>query len=185
MAARRLLGGVQPEVATTADHADHVRRLGPDDAALLAALVARCSARTLAARFHRAHGPDAAAAVASLSALLAERTQLGIVVEGHLAACGGLVPVAPRRAEAAVLVADPWQGRGLGRLLLRAALTDRSWPGGEVVVHLQLENGAAVQAARAVLAELAGPHVVRRRDHGVLELEAAIGARSTAPEEAP
>lgn len=160
-----------------------IRRLGPDDATLVAHLVARCSPDTLAARFLTAARPDAERVVHQLAAHLALGTQLGIVVDGDLVGCGGLVPVGPRRAEAAVLVADPWQGRGLGRLLLRRALADPRWHGQEVVVHVHLGNRRALRAARAVLAEVAGRRVVRRLDRGTVEYEVAVAARG--PERRP
>lgn len=153
-----------------------VRPLGLDDVRLLTHLVAQCSPGTLAARFLTGARPEPDRVVAHLAAHLALRTQLGVVVDGGLVGCGGLVPVGPRRAEAAVLVADSWQGRGLGRLLLRCALADPRWRGQEVVVHVDVGNRRAARTARAVLAEVAGSHVGRRLDHGVVEYEAAVVA---------
>jgi GNAT superfamily N-acetyltransferase len=160
---------VDPSDATTP-----IRPLGPDDIRLLVHLVARCSPGTLAARFLAGGRPDPDRVVATLAAHLALRTQLGAVVDGDLVGCGGLVPAGPRRAEAAVLVADPWQGRGLGRLLLRRALGDPRWRGQAVVVHVAADNRRALRVARTVLAEATGAPVVRRLDHGTVEYEAAL-----------
>ncbi|PVZ09352.1 GNAT family N-acetyltransferase [Actinomycetospora cinnamomea] len=159
---------------TTTAGAPALRPLGPGDVGLLAHLVARCSPGTLAARFLTGVRPDPDRVVAALAAHLAPGTQLGVVVAGELVGCGGLVPAGPRHAEAAVLVADPWQGCGLGRQLLRQALADPRWHGQDVVVHVAVGNTRALRAARAVLTEVAGRPVVRRLDHGTVEYRALV-----------
>jgi GNAT superfamily N-acetyltransferase len=150
-------------------------RLAGDDGRRLADLVARCSPDTLAARFHTAAAPAADRAVASLARHLG--SQFGVLVGGVLVGCGGLVAAGPGRVEAAVLVADPWQGRGLGRRLLRHALADPGRPGREVVAHVRLDNERALRAARAVLGEVA-ESVAGHRQGGSVEFRAAVPARS-------
>lgn len=151
-------------------------RVAGDGGRRLADLVGRCSPGTLAARFHTAAAPQTDRVVASLALHLASRTQFGVVVDGVLAGCGGLVAAGPDRVEVAVLVADPWQGRGLGRRLLRHALTDPGWRGREVVAHIRLDNERALRVARVVLGEVAGTVVGRRHD-GTVELRAAVASR--------
>lgn len=83
----------------------------------------------------------------------------------------------PGAAEAAVMVAESWQRRGIGRALTAAALSDGRWAGWTVRVHIQHANVPVrrlLQAAAVVRETVAS---------GVSELEVAIHvpARRTAP----
>lgn len=118
-----------PETCPLADGTDAmVRPLGPDDAPLLAELFAVLSPQSIYNRF--------LTPLTRISAAQLDRaTRVDARVECALAAClrdgdrwriagvGRFRCSGPDRAELAIVVGDPWQRRGLARLLLRR-LTD-------------------------------------------------------------
>ncbi|QIY67781.2 N-acetyltransferase family protein [Streptomyces sp. RPA4-2] len=91
--------------------------IGPDDLPATVAMHRRCSSQTLWSRYHRAM-PDPRTYLPTLlgrpgSIHLAARDTTGrIVAVGHLMPDHSAV-------EAALLVEDAWQGRGLGTRMLR------------------------------------------------------------------
>ncbi|MFJ8357224.1 N-acetyltransferase [Streptomyces sp. NPDC093984] len=99
--------------------------IGPGDLARTVAMHRRCSQRTLWSRYHRAMaGPRT-----YLPALLSRAGSVRLAAQdtaGHIVAVGHLMPD-NSAVEAALLVEDSWQGRGLGTRLLchlgRHALT--------------------------------------------------------------
>lgn len=107
-----------------------VRPLRPGDEPALARFVADLSPDSLRRRFLGSLDPDRAMQALSRTSspsdcvLVVERAMSATII-GH-AAC---FATADDRAEAAFLVADAWQGRGLGSLLL-SCLADAALQGG-------------------------------------------------------
>ena len=104
-----------------------IRPIEATDRDLLRALYAGLSPDARAARFHaatRGISEEAASAFCGLD----HRHREGFVAEASEAAGSRLIghlclePIGERAFEVAVVVADPWQGRGVGRALLRAAM---------------------------------------------------------------
>jgi GNAT superfamily N-acetyltransferase len=135
-----------------------VRRCTPDDAAALRDLVAGLSATTAFLRFFAGVGTPSTRFVAAL--LRRDENHgawvgtAGTALVGHVswAADGGA-------AEVGVVVAEPWQGQGLGRSLLAAALAEAGRSGlTDVQLHVHAENRRLARrlsagASSAVLAD--------------------------------
>ncbi|MFD9287564.1 GNAT family N-acetyltransferase [Streptomyces sp. NPDC060030] len=106
--------------------------IGPGDLAPTVAMHNRCSAQTLWSRYHRAMG----APQTYLPTLLASAGSVHLAArdtDGRIVAVGHLMP--DRSAvEAALLVEDRWQGRGVGTCLLRR-LGHHVLAGGWETVH--------------------------------------------------
>lgn len=91
--------------------------IGPGDLARTVAMHRRCSSRTLWSRYHRAMADPST----YLPALLARPGSVHLAARdgtGRIVAMGHLMPD-HSAVEAALLVEDTWQGRGLGTRLLR------------------------------------------------------------------
>jgi len=96
-----------------------LRSAGPSDGALVGALHAVCSPQTRRSRFL---GPASRLAPGQLTALVGGMATLALTADGGSAvALANLDRTGPGTARVSVLVADAWQGRGLGTVLLRMA----------------------------------------------------------------
>jgi acyl-CoA synthetase (NDP forming)/L-amino acid N-acyltransferase YncA len=133
--------GVLPDGTTV-----RMRPVGPADAPELGRLLEGLSDRSRWLRFLSA-SPNIAAA-ARLAA-----TTPGVVAvagdPGHVVGHALYAPEAPRRAEVAFEVADEWQGRGVGTLLLGAAADLAAAQGIETLTAVVLpDNHAMVDVFR-------------------------------------
>jgi GNAT superfamily N-acetyltransferase len=111
---------------------------------LVARLAARCSPASLAARFFR---PVSGAADRNLLTLLLGPATGRAFLALDAGRPVGLVNLAPGDAgevEVALLVADRWQHRGVGRALLEHALADPRWAAETVHVTVRPENTAVL-----------------------------------------
>jgi GNAT superfamily N-acetyltransferase len=152
---------------------------------LVARLAARCSPASLAARFFR---PVSGAADRNLLTLLLGPANGRAFLALDAGRPVGLVNLAPSDAgevEVALLVADRWQHRGVGRALLEHALADPRWAAETVHVTVRPENTAVL----ALLHTL--PRVIHLVDSAPGELyfelcpSAAGGPRPSAVEPGP
>jgi acetyltransferase len=148
-----------------------LRPIRPDDAARLVELSTRLSPRTVYLRFFRTYQrlPDEWAA---RLATVDYRTRLALVAEdpstGLLQAVGRYEPAEqPDVVEIALVVADEWQHRGLGGLILEAVLDAAEARG----VHRF--TASVLAENRTMLRLLSREAVVRHRelDHGVVTLD--------------
>ena len=97
-----------------------IRALEPADADALTRMMSRCSPRTTYQRFH---GVVTEIPPAYLHRCLSgEHTALVAQVAGEIVGLASIGPVfeEPTVSEAAVIVEDGWQGRGVGRALMAA-----------------------------------------------------------------
>jgi acetyltransferase len=127
-----------------------VREATPPDLPALQAFVRNLSVKTRAARFF--------APVAELPSMLVQAIQSAdpahhLLIAGHREtghiislAQFALLPQAPGTCDIAVVVADAWQGRGLGRWLLPRLLADARSAG------LREATGEVLRYNRAMLA---------------------------------
>jgi L-amino acid N-acyltransferase YncA len=103
-----------------------IRAAGPADLAALSDFFAGLSARTRYLRFFGPVTPGAAllrslaGCADTIDAVVAVR---GGVVIGHAMAADRTDPPGTRVTDIGVVVADAWQGRGLGAALMRAVIT--------------------------------------------------------------
>jgi len=120
-----------------------IRRAGPADREAARALHARCSRESLGERYH---GP-VRDADRYLDHLLDPRFGQTLAAEagGRLVALGHLLPDEDG-AELAVLVEDAWQGRGLGRELVRRLAELARGAGFDEVYALTRPSNAAMTA---------------------------------------
>jgi acetyltransferase len=131
-----------------------LRPLRPDDLPLLEKLLGSCSSRTLYSRFHyitkRTHE------LASKFCNIEARREKVIVAEiesGGERTLIGLCELAAdprhRSAEVAILIADRWQGKGLGGLLADHSIdAARQWGVREVVAVTTPDNRQVITMAR-------------------------------------
>ena len=103
-----------------------IRSAGPADLAALSDFFAGLSARTRYLRFFGPVTPGAAllrslaGCADTIDAVVAVR---GGVIIGHAMAADRTDPRGTRLTDIGVVVADAWQGRGLGAALMRAVIT--------------------------------------------------------------
>lgn len=120
-----------------------------DERALVARLVPRCRSTTVRARLFfpegRALGPD----VPGLLAGPPEGVAYLAMDEHRPVGLANMVPLADGTVETALLVADRWQRRGIGRLLLDHALADPRWRDHAVVATVQPSNRAVMRLLRS------------------------------------
>ena len=147
-----------------------LRAIGPDDAPRLLALCDRLSPRTVYQRFFTTRRLRPADANVLANVDYDERMAIvANVDDGHDSALIGVARYAPSddgTTEVALVVADAWQGLGLGSLLLEALLR----AGGERGIH---EFSADVLAENRQALRLLGRHTTitaRRLEHGVVHL---------------
>jgi len=158
-----------------------IRPLEPEDRAELADGFARLSADS---RFRRFMTPMPRLSKRQLDQLMDvdHRDREALVAEtddGELLAVARYVRTAPKRAEAAIVVADDWQGRGLGTVLLDR-LADRAREEGLTMFEAVALAGnaqaiALLEAAGGVVVERAGTEV-----HFEIPLEQAPPGRTGA-----
>ena len=119
----------------------HTRlRPGPvDDAAELIDLVAACSEESRFMRFHTGMAELRPAMAEKLVSLAAERGRaIGLRTwRGRLVADARYTRITEREAEVAILVADKYQGRGLGKALL-AVLFEAAEQDGIEALHAEV-----------------------------------------------
>jgi GNAT superfamily N-acetyltransferase len=152
-----------------------VRRAGPEDRAAALAMHERCSADTLALRYH---GP-VEDADGYLGHLLSPRFGRSLAVEtasGRLVALGHLLWDGDEN-EVALLVEDGWQRRGIGAALLRKLVELAAEAGrGSVYAVTRATNTAMV----ATMRELDLPLDYQVED-GTLVITAALPTTATPP----
>jgi len=135
---------------------------GCAERALVARLLGRCSPGSVRARLFfpegRALGPDV------LDLLSGPADGVGYVAldDDRPIGLANMVPACAAHpgegpVEFALLVADRWRRRGIGRLLLRHAMTDPHWRGRAVTATVQPDNRAVLRLLRA---EGLAPHLV-------------------------
>jgi GNAT superfamily N-acetyltransferase len=156
-----------------------VRRARPVDLAALAAFVARCSADTLHRRFHGAGARPVRRELARIAApTAAHRSWVAVTTDGQVHGTATLAWSRSGTTEAAFLVEDAWQRRGLGRALFAAVAGEAARAEVDVVVAtVQADNDRAVRFLRAV-----APGVRPRYVGGAeLDLSIPVAAASVAP----
>jgi GNAT superfamily N-acetyltransferase len=122
-----------------------LRGAGPDDVRAARALHRRCSPRTLASRYRGPVGE----ADRYLGHLLDPRHGRAVAVEGDSGELVGLGHLMwdGDEAEVALLVADAWQRRGVGSVLLRRLLEMAAEARREVVYAVTEASNAGMIAA--------------------------------------
>ncbi|NKQ59297.1 GNAT family N-acetyltransferase [Amycolatopsis sp. K13G38] len=123
------------------------------DLAEVGRLVLACSAASLRRRFWLGGEPDPAEILARYQRFFLAGPPDGVallaLVDGTPAGLLNLVPdTTPRLAELGVLVADPWQRRGLGNGLTGWLRRSGRWRGWTVHASVQDNNGAAIALLR-------------------------------------
>jgi GNAT superfamily N-acetyltransferase len=133
-----------------------VRPVAPDDGTALVAVLERMSLRT---RWLRFHSPIARFSGAQLRMLLdADHHRAVLVAEVELGpACWQLIGfaqyarVAPDRGDAAIVLEDAWQGRGIGRALaLELVAAARAAGIAAFTSEILTENRRTLKFARAL-----------------------------------
>ena len=143
----------------------------------------RCSADSLYRRYVSGAGAPSAELLARLLEPQIGGTVLAVVTggaeDGHVVAAGHLVGCGDQTAEAAILVVDAWQRRGLGTALARwlAELARRAAVA-TVLVHVLAGNQPATRTIRRLTGDgtLSGPTPVER-DGPLVTLSLAVGER--------
>ncbi|MEU3713431.1 GNAT family N-acetyltransferase [Streptomyces catenulae] len=126
-----------------------IRRAGPDDLAAAVAMHGRCSAATLARRYHGPVG-DADAYLRHLLGPHHGRTLAVETASGRLVALGHLLWDGDE-TEVALLIEDAWQRRGIGADLLRRLVAMADEVGcGSVYAITQASNTGMVAAMRGL-----------------------------------
>jgi len=153
-----------------------VRPLEADDVERLRRLFFRLSPQTVYLRFFQPVKAPSDRTLRHLAAVDHVRRQALAAVDE----AGEIVAVArydrqrddPAKAEMAIVVEDDWQGRGLGRFLMRELGKD-AWRNGVTTLTASVlgENRRMLHVAHA-MAPAAHSHI----DHGEFEMEIPLGA---------
>jgi GNAT superfamily N-acetyltransferase len=152
----------------------HVRTSGPDDATLIREFVCGLSVRTQFFRFFTAVAPPSPGLLRALSGgngradILLITDDSGAVV-GHGMAADGQADGTPT-ADIGLVIADRWQGQGLGTMLLRL-LTDRAAQRGvEALVLEVLPDNRRMLG----IIERRWPHASRKRTPDAITITAEL-----------
>ncbi len=180
----------RPPAATAAATVE-IRPARPDDAERVRDFLTRLSPDTRALRFFTGVGRPTPALVRALvtrddrrDVLLAvRRTPHGDEVVGHAMSCHVVPPggagegdgAARPVAEIGIVVADDWQGRGIGERLLRRLLLRAAARGAtEAVMDVLAENHRLLRAIRR-----RWPDAIMRMSYGTVEVRTGLKARGT------
>jgi GNAT superfamily N-acetyltransferase len=126
-----------------------LRPASASDADAVAAFLAGLSLMTAYRRFHTGLGTRTDAVAARLVAPRSGRHAWVALVDGAVVGLGNAAVDADGRTEVGVVVADAWQGRGLGTRLVEAALFAAAADGaGEVRFVVLGENRRVLAALR-------------------------------------
>jgi GNAT superfamily N-acetyltransferase len=169
-----------PATLLLPDGAELTLRLAtPGDLDEVVAMHARCSATSLYRRYLSGSRPTSA----QLIRLLDPRrgaTLLAVTNGGQVVGAANLVGEG-ELAEAAVLVQDDWQRRGIGTALLRRLFgMARPAEFAAVLVHTHAENSAMLRTVRR-LGELFAAEPVYDRDGAIVTITLGLSDRTAAP----
>jgi RimJ/RimL family protein N-acetyltransferase len=161
-----------------------ISRLGPADAQLLADAFARLSEESRRLRFLGPKPSLSAAELRYLTEIDGHRHEALAAIDpatGRGVGIGRFVrdPEDPSRAEVAITVADDWQGRGLGKLLL-ARLADRARE--EAVRSFTALVSVDNRNMQGLLDRMEAPARVTRMANGVAEYEIELGPKGLGAE---
>lgn len=139
----------------------------PDDVpSLLDGLLARCRPETVHARFRLYRPPDPGYTRTVLLPRLQAGVLLGALAGPDLVGLLNLIDCRARTVEIGLLVADPWQRRGVGTALLAHARALRSWHGRRVLAEVDRTNLAVLallrRHGRRELVHQSGPEMTYR-----------------------
>lgn len=177
---RASLAALRPETATLRDGSEvRIARITPRDAPLIADGFERLSAESRRLRFLTSKPNLTSAELRYLTEVDGHRHEaLGAVdpLSGHGVAVARFVrdPDDPSRAEVAVTVADEWQHRGLGTLMLER-LSDRAREEG--ITHFTALVAGDNPAMLPFLEGLGGTVSVTEVGSGALEYEIKLAPR--------
>jgi ribosomal protein S18 acetylase RimI-like enzyme len=146
---------------------------------LVARLAARSSQESLAARFFLPASRRVGRPLLELLPGPAEGRAYLAMDDGRPVGLVNVVPDGRREVEIAVLVADRWQHRGIGRALLEHALADPRWAGQTVHAAVRPDNIAVLTLLRS----LGRP--MRLVDHAPGEYHFELGTQADTQAEAP
>jgi GNAT superfamily N-acetyltransferase len=146
---------------------------------LVARLAARSSQESLAARFFLPASRRVGRSLLELLPGPAEGRAYLAMDDGRPVGLVNVVPSGPHEVEIAVLVADRWQHRGIGRALLEHALADPRWAGQTVHAAVRPDNIAALTLLRSL------HRPMRLVDHVPGEYHFELGTRADTEAEAP
>jgi len=150
-----------------------VRPVRPEDKPLFIAGWAELSQETVYRRFLQSRDPLSVEELALFTELdHVDHEAIGALAEGRGVGVARYVRDAarPHAAEAAVVVVDAWQGRGLGGKLLRRLCARASENGIRVFTATLLASNEAMLALLSSLGEV----VVVRRDGPAIEVDVAL-----------
>jgi GNAT superfamily N-acetyltransferase len=165
-------------ITSSVRQAVRIRPIEAGDRDALGDFYRRLSPESRAARFHGAGrgldggethyfcGPDHAGRE-GLVAVIEEPA--GPTIVGHLC----LEPVSPGAVEMAVAVADAWQGHGVGRALLQAAI---DWAGRNGIERLQASMRWGNAAILGLIRSTGLPATFGPPDGGTMEVELDLAA---------
>lgn len=153
-----------------------LRAIGPDDADGLVAFHQRLSMHTTYLRFFSCHPELSATEVARFTQVdLIDRVGIVAVLNGAIIAVGRFDRIDDTtKAEAAFVVADEFQHRGIGTQLLEALIDEAVVRGiTELEVNTLAENRAMLDVVLR-----SGLPVTRTRDHEVVTLVVSLTAHA-------
>lgn len=156
-----------------------LRLATPGDLDEVVAMHARCSAASLYRRYLAGSRPTSAQLVRLLD-LQRGATLVAVTAAGQIVGAANLVGEGDL-AEAAVLVQDDWQRRGIGTALLRRLFgMARPAEFAAVLVHTHAENSAMLRTVRR-LGELFAAEPVYDRDGAIVTVTLGLTDRTAAP----